>query len=290
MAGVFESGLYSAKLGFAPLFKEEHWYQQNKERLESDREFFGTTFRLNQLIERDEPMRDIRKVSGRWLSRALQPQDRFLVEKTPQHLETMGTISEIFPGAVFIHVVRDGRDMAVSQQAAARSWPGQHGRTVNVGATATYWATELTSARDAAEREGLRYTEVRYEQMRLDPGGELIRLFDFCDIPTDKDLIARICEATSLSNQRRGEGDAFRRRGQVGEWRDSFGLRDRFRFDRGAGDMLVELGYEANRAWWLRPQRGAKGSDRGPGQEGLGRDPGPASGQSQRQAAPGSPQ
>jgi hypothetical protein len=258
VAGVFESGLFSAKLGFAPLFAEEHWYR-DKERLESDRRFFGASFRLNQLIDREELVLEIRELAGRWLGQALQPEDRFLVEKTPLHLESMATIAELFPGAAFIHVIRDGRDMVVSRQAAARSWPGLHARSVKVGETAAYWAAGVRTAREAAESEGLRYTEIRYEEMRLAPADGLRRLFEFCTIPADEDLIARICEATSLSNQRRGDEDAFRRRGEVGGWREGFGLRDRIRFDRAAGSMLVELGYEASRSWWLRPRAQAAG-------------------------------
>lgn len=251
VAGVFESGLFSANLGLSPLFAAEHWYP-DEQRLESDRRFFGASFRLNQLIERGEFLSDVRDLSGRWLERALGPGDRYLVEKTPQHLEVMTTIAELFPGAAFIHVIRDGRDMVVSRQAAARSWPGLHSRSVDVRQTAAYWAGGVTKARETAEREGLRYIEVRYEEMREAPTDGLSRLFDFVAIPADDELIADICDQSSLSKQRRGEQDAFRRRGEVGGWRESFGLRDRFRFDRGAGRMLVELGYEPNRSWWLR--------------------------------------
>jgi hypothetical protein len=258
VAGVFESGLFSTRLGFGPLFAGDHWYE-DRGRLESDRRFFGASFRLNQLIDRPTLVRDVRELSGRWLSRALRPEDRFLVEKTPQHLESMPVIAELFPGAAFIHVIRDGRDMVVSRQAAARSWPGLPSRSVNVGETAAYWASGVRAARETAEREGVRYTEIRYEEMRVDPAGGLRRLFETCEIPADDELIARICDETSLAKRRRGEQDAFRRRGEVGGWRDGFGLRDRLRFDRAAGSMLVELGYETSRSWWLRGRPQAAG-------------------------------
>jgi hypothetical protein len=253
VAGVFESGLFSSNLGLATLFAEEHWYRDS-DRLESDRRFFGAAFRLNQIIDRDELIRDVRNLAGRWLSRALGPEHRYLVEKTPQHLATMPTIAELFPGAVFIHVIRDGRDMIVSRKAAARTWPGLPSRSVQVGETAAQWATALSTARETAERERLRYAEIRYEEMRLDPQSALRGLFEFCSIPAKDELVAQICEQTSISKQRRGDGDAFRRRGEIGEWRESLSLRDRFRFDRAAGSMLVELGYELRRSWWLRPR------------------------------------
>jgi hypothetical protein len=259
VAGVFESGMFSTNLGLAPLFAADHWYPDQDDRLESDRRFFGASFRLNQLIDREELIRDARQLSGRWLGRALEPEHRYLVEKTPQHLATMPTIAELFPGAAFIHVIRDGRDMVVSRQAAARSWPGLQSRSVNVGETAALWASGVTAAREAAESGGLRYTEIRYERMRSAPTDGLRELFEFCAIPADEELVARIRDQTSLSKQQRAEGDAFRRRGEIGEWRERFGLRDRLRFDRAAGSMLVELGYEASRSWWLRPGAQATG-------------------------------
>jgi hypothetical protein len=254
VAGIFESGIFALNLGLAPLFDGSHWYDEDPSMLEQNVRFFGSRLRLNQLIEREELVREVRALSGRWLAKALGPNDRYLVEKTPQHLATMQIIAELFPGATFVHVLRDGRDVVVSRHAAARTWPGRQPPPPAVGATAVEWADAVRRAR--RESKDLRYLEVRYEELRKAPADCLRRVFDFSRIPADRLLIEQICEETSLAKQRRHEGDAFRRRGQVGEWRSRFGLRDRLRFQRGAGDMLIELGYERSRAWWLAPRWG----------------------------------
>src|SRR3954447_5286613 len=250
VAGVFESGLFSVNLGVAPLFHPTHWYR-DPDRLEADREFFGHSFRLNQLLDRDEVRQDVAALSSRWLARALGPEDRYLVEKTPQHVHTMPIIAELFPGAAFIHVIRDGRDIAVSQRAVASSWPGV-GPPIGVTDMALRWAEVIRTGRSHGESGGARYLEVRYEELRRDPGLGLGSMFEFCGIPFDDDLVHEICESTRFepSSGAVDEG-GFRRRAQVGEWRRRLSLPDRIRFDRAAGVLLVELGYAGNRQWWL---------------------------------------
>jgi hypothetical protein len=253
VAGVFESGLFSFDLGVAPLFHPSHWYR-DPDRLEHDTSFFGASFRLNQLLDREELVEEVLAMSSGWLARALTPDDRYLVEKTPQHYATMPLIAELFPGAAFVHVIRDGRDVTVSR-AAAQSWARQTERQWSLGAEAAHWASAIREARALAEERSLRYLEVRYEALHRSGREELRSIFDFCGIPANDQLVRRICERTKLASGGGDEG-AFRRRGVVGEWRERWGLLDRIRFDRAAGEMLVQLGYERGRAWWL-PGRGA---------------------------------
>lgn len=254
-AGVFESGLFSRDLGIARLLGGGHWYYRDPAALERDRQFFGAASRLNQLLGREELIRDLRALTGRWLSRALEPGDRYLVEKTPQHLWTMSLIAELFPGAAFVHVIRDGRDVGLSLQAAGRSWLSRRRRGHDYRATAARWAAGVSFARTEARRHDLRYTEVRYEDLRAGPGRELRRLLDFCRMPVSDDVVSAIIMETRLETRRQGAQDAFRRSGEVGGWRKRFNVLDRLRFDRAAGDLLVELGYERDRRWWLRRRR-----------------------------------
>lgn len=249
VAGVFESGLFSADLGVAPIFSPVHWYADAKA-LEEDRRFFGAAFRLNQLLTRDQALADTRALAASWLIRAMESGHRFLVEKTPQHLYTMPLIAELFPGSMFVHVIRDGRDVAVSVEEAARSWPRGRVRSADPRAVAGRWAFAIETARREADAHSLRYAEVRFELLKQHPESELARLFDFCRIPADAALVSSIVDRASLEARRASSADAFRRRGAAGDWRERFGLLERLRFDRAAGALLVELGYEHSRRWW----------------------------------------
>src|SRR5205814_10665368 len=133
-----------------------------------------------------------------------------------------------------VHVIRVGRDVVASVEAAARSFPRGRVRSMDPAAVAARWAGAVASSRRQAEDAGLRYAEVRYEDLRRDTAVELGRIFEFCEIPADEALVTRIVEESAIEVRRSGERDAFRRRGEVGGWRDSFGLRDRLRFERAA--------------------------------------------------------
>ena len=248
VAGVFESGMFATDLGFGPLFDPTHWAPG--ETGEKQKQLFGSA-RLRQLMRRDEMVDEVRAVSARWLARPLRPEHRYLVEKTPQHGYVMPLIAELFPGAGFIQVIRDGRDVAVSVEAAARSWGGfryrghaDHGKL---------WADGVSTIRRAAHNHELRYTEVRYEDMRSAPVARLRELTEFVGIPADEPTLQRMVDAASIEKLQTGPDDQFRRRGNTGDWADRFGLRDRRRFHRGAGQTLLDLGYETTRWWWLRP-------------------------------------
>lgn len=251
VAGVFESGLFSADLGVAPLFSPAHWYESD-EVLERDREFFGAQFRLNQLLEREDALDDVRRLTSSWLSRALGPTHRYVVEKTPQHLFTMPLINELLPGAAFVHIIRDGRDVAASVKAASTSWPRGRIREANLRAVAGSWRTAIETARRSAEDNALRYLEVRFEELRHAPEPTLAGVFEFCRIPASPERVSAAVVDSDLERRRAQGGDAFRRKGESGSWREDMGLRERMFFDRAAGELLVSLGYAADRRWWLR--------------------------------------
>jgi sulfotransferase family protein len=251
VAGVFESGMFAPDLGLGVLFAAGHWYDDEAQ-LEAHRRFFGASFRLNQLITREEFVEDLRELTGRWLARALEPEHRYLVEKTPEHGQAMLAIGELFPGAAFVHVIRDGRDAAVSSWAASSRWPTEQMRRPDAEEYARRWADTIMDIREQASRGGLRYLEVRYEDLRRDPSEWSRRMFDFCRIETDDSQLEEIVAATDLASLRMGEDDQFRRKGEIGGWRKEFGIWEGRRFHRGAGGMLAELGYIDDRLWWLK--------------------------------------
>lgn len=248
VAGVFESGLFSADLGIAPLFSPVHWYE-GEVRGEDER-LFGARFRLSQLLTRAQALSEVRELTASWLGRVIQPRHRYLVEKTPQHVYSMRLIAELFPGCAFIHVIRDGRDVAVSVEQAGRSWPRGRVRSAELSGVAQRWAAAVLAGRRAADL-GFRYTEVRFEQLKEQPEQELARLFDFCGIEATDELVSSLAAGAAIEARRSAGGDVFRRRGYVGSWKKRFSMRERLHFDRAAGALLVELGYERNRRWWL---------------------------------------
>lgn len=177
-------------------------------------------------------------------------------DKTPVYLDRMVPIQAVLPEARFVHLIRDGRDVAVS---IAPLWWGPS----EPGEIAAWWAERLAFARrQAAELRW--YREIRYEDLVADPPGVLQSVCDFLELPwhasmleyykgarerilgetgdvrTPEGRLVRACERTAIH--------AFVGcppiRDRVERWRVEMpeaALRD---FERTGGDALEASGYQ----------------------------------------------
>ena len=241
VGGAYESGLFT-ETGFGGLLQGHLWREEFEER---NRALTTHHVGVGQLVDRPTVVAAVRDLSARWLAEALGEHVRYLVEKTPMHYQAVGLIAEIFPSARFVHVLRDGRDVALSMRAAGRSWqPGW--RLMTYGPpwiAARAWANAVSTARRELDRVPNPSLEVRYEELRTDPVRVLRRLFDFCEIPADPATLDEIAARTSFSSHSGTGETSFRRRGEEGEWRRAFGPLDRLVFRLAAADAMAETGY-----------------------------------------------
>ncbi len=191
--------------------------------------------------ERDAVIRGVRGLCDSVLGPYLQPGGRYLVERTPDHVRHLALISEVYPGARFVHIIRDGRDVARSL--LAKPWGPD-----SVEAAAAEWRDSVRAGRAQAPSPA-RYRELRYEELLARPDSAIGSLFDWLDLPGDEVVVSQaLGEArTALSV------DATRPATQAGKWREVFRPRDLAAFERSAGDLRAELGYErASSASWRR--------------------------------------
>lgn len=250
VAGVFESWLFTQNLGLGSLLHWGHWSEEQAGRRV---DLMGVRPGLAQLVSREEVFETCRQLARRWLGNAIAPGHRYLVEKSPDHLYATDVISEIFPGARFVNIIRDGRDVAVSGL-VARSWSPEwiRARITDPYRLGKGWTRALSASALAKEALGPRYHEVRYEALQDRPVEVVRELFAFCGLPTDDDLVHATVKANDFANKTRGPDDTFRRSGRVGDWESSLRLVDRLLFQAGSGTSLVEQGYARSRWWWLR--------------------------------------
>lgn len=253
-ACVFESALFDDEFGLGSFASRTHW------RAPAARGGMG------ELVSRESLIDDLRTAASGWLGAVLEPHHRFLIEKTPSHLYMIDFISEVFPEAKFIHVLRDGRDVAVSLDASTRGW-GSWDKTALVAfdrwrlgvrlqlpfgplhARARRWRGTVEMVRVYQQRLGPRLMEVRYEDMHAHTTKTIEGLFEFCGMPYDAELVQHARDANDFGQFQAGESQ-FRRGGRTGDWRQHFGVLDRVVFDRAAGQALVDAGYEPDRRWW----------------------------------------
>ncbi len=237
VAGVYESWLFTSNNGLGSLFTPAHWPPKKSG--------------LGNLVKREYLIAHVRDLLTSIMGNVLKPEHHFLVEKSPSHLFAMPLISEIFPDARFIHVLRDGRDVNVSVRVASRSWVPSwretFGRSVKTSARA--WKDAVRRARCDGEKQGERFFEIRYEEIHGDPFSAYRRLFDFCCIPYDQDILQAVFDSTDFEKNFKSKESGFRRGGRIGDWRMQFSLKDALVFNMTAGRMLIETGYENNHMW-----------------------------------------
>ena len=150
-------------------------------------------------------------------------------DKTPQYNEDLGALQELFPDAQFIHVVRDGRDVALSIQ-----------RT-NFGAknaceAAADWSRAIHAIDAFSHRVPPdRFFELRYEHLISRPADTMVALAGFLGID-DADGALETFIRTNIGKDIR--------QNNAGKWRRGLPARDVERFEGIAGDTLARTGYE----------------------------------------------
>ncbi|MBA2712776.1 MAG: sulfotransferase [Rubrobacteraceae bacterium] len=206
---------------------------------------------------------------------------RIVGDKSPQHTGCLDEIHEIYPDARIIHIVRDGRDVAVSAMhhwwRLAKDQPGgvfeltpeeleirdaylrdreeflASGRSIfteeRLSQLARRWGHRVGKARrDGSALYGERYLEIRYEDLLRNTPDSFRRILGLLGARREDRIIERCIQASSferVSNRRQGEEDSgsFFRKGVAGDWKGVFTERDREIYEELAGDQLIELGY-----------------------------------------------
>lgn len=118
--------------------------------------------------------------------------------KNPRSMWLLPFFVQIHPGLRFVHLLRDGRDMALSKNNFLLD---EHGRAIlgdrltgdPVDDQLELWARgNLRALEDAERLLGPRALRIRYEDLCADPTNELERLLDFLKRPLPRANVARI--------------------------------------------------------------------------------------------------
>ena len=213
---------------------------------------------------------------------------RIVGDKTPfTSKEFIGEVAEIVPDAKLIHIIRDGRDVAISSmhhvwnnakheggihelnpeeietRDAYRADPRaflESGRSIFAGrqlaGTARNWAEMVERAcHDGPRLLGENYVEVRYDDLLERPEEEAGRLLRFLGADASDEAVRLCVESASFERWSKGrqrgreDSSAFLRKGVAGDWRSVFTEEDRRVFKEAAGETLIKLGYEKDRNW-----------------------------------------
>ena len=162
-------------------------------------------------------------------------------EKTPTNVVHMPFLARTFPEARFIHLIRDGRDVALSYLDADFG-------VESLGEAAIYWRRFVRKGRRDGQRLGSRYREIRYEDLVADPEASLRSLCAFIEIPYHPAMLqyqerADGILATTSHAEHHQRIRLAPTRG-LRDWRTQMEPDNVALFEALAGDTLAELGYE----------------------------------------------
>jgi hypothetical protein len=165
-------------------------------------------------------------------------------ECTPEHVLYVPWIKRELPDAQFIHIIRDGRDVALSleKQGWVKPFPWNHGRAVMVAGI--FWEWIVGKGRGFGKTLGADYIEVRFEDLLSDPRATLLQLGRFIDHDLDYDRIQRFAiGSVSEPNTSFVTGNPESVFRPVGRWQDSFSRDELAAFESLVGPFLEQAGY-----------------------------------------------
>lgn len=178
-------------------------------------------------------------------------------DKTPGYVLHLRRIAAVLPEARFVHLIRDGRDVAASLR---KLWwgPGD-----DVQAQAVDWLWRIREARQQAQVCPA-YLEVRYEDLVREPEPVLRRVCDFLELSfeprmleyhegaaerldelntrTDADGNVQVTKEQLLAIHARTKEPP--NAGAIARWRRDLSASEIQTFQQIAGPLLQELGYE----------------------------------------------
>lgn len=160
-------------------------------------------------------------------------------DKTPRYIEHIPFLSGLFPEACFVHLVRDGRDVALSY-ADVPFGP----KTVTKAAQ--LWASRVSKGlRTGRTLPSGHYVELRYEELVDEPEKQTRVLCDFLELEFAPEMLEpgrahrEVLKRAATYNPRVTEKISRTR-----SWTEQMPRSQVELFEAVAGDTLSKLGYE----------------------------------------------
>jgi len=156
------------------------------------------------------------------------------------------SIKADIPNAIFVHIVRDGRDIALSlmKMGGYRPFPWNR-KQRGLLETAMYWEWMVRRGRNYGRQIPADYIELHYEELVSDPRRTLKKLGEFIEHELDYDHIqqaglGRIRESNSSFREEPKEDQG----NPVNRWKEKLTPQEVAQLESTIGDRLQEFGYE----------------------------------------------
>jgi hypothetical protein len=166
--------------------------------------------------------------------RATRPDATRVLDKTPNHALCARLMAEVYPDATYVQIIRNpldalssARDLWADWDPKLRDW-----RTAAEG-----WCATVLDCRE--HLSGLRYHEVRYEDLLTDPLQRFAGILTATGLAHDEEYVAAAVDfAKAPVNVRPSD-----QRIAVAKWAEGIDAAAEHDVVSVAGDLMVELGY-----------------------------------------------
>src|SRR5579872_1354612 len=165
-------------------------------------------------------------------------------ECTPDHILYLRRIQETIPNALVIHIIRDGRDVALSMERQGYPKRLPWDRTQPRMAAALYWEWMVREGRKGGALLGQNYMEVRFEDLVTAPEDILAQIGTFIGQELDYNEIRKVGIGsvsepnTSFKEESKDSGFS-----PIGRWRKFYSAEELAMFEGLVGNALEEFGY-----------------------------------------------
>jgi len=165
----------------------------------------------------------------------------------PDNVLHIARVKRDIPNALFVHIIRDGRDIALSlkKMGGFTPLPWDRNQTDSLVATSLYWKWMVQQGRAHGRKFPADYVEIRYEDLITNPHETLAKLGAFIDHELDYDRIqsaglGRLSETNSSFR----EESVKEKINPLGRWKERLAHADVAAIEATVGDCLQENGYD----------------------------------------------
>jgi len=174
---------------------------------------------------------------------------RLLAFKTPADIRHLDVLLKLAPDAYYVHITRDGRDVAMSQLGKKGTFFDDLKEYKRLGFSNLLrrWAEWESRIRSLLYRDGTRVVHVRYEDLIANPERELRRITDFLGVPFEARMLDYASHRHDYPSWEAGSTDVARHDGISksggSKWRKAKLTGEMLYALRKYDSALVESGY-----------------------------------------------
>ena len=164
-------------------------------------------------------------------------------ENSPEGILRLPLIKQLIPEALVIHIIRDGRDVAMSLNRTRYLKPFPWQDRISLTGAGVYWEWIVERGQRYGRQLGPDYLEVHFEDLVSDPRRLLRKIGSFIDHELDYDRIVEVGYGSVSKPNTSFRSESAEKFNPVGRWKNGFTVEQLLRFESIVGKTLTDLGY-----------------------------------------------